>query len=240
MLKIKNLHATREEKEILKGINLNIPKGEIHAIMGPNGSGKSTLASTLMGNEEMEVTQGEVLFDNKDLLDLEVHERANNGLFLAFQYPVEVSGVPLINFLKLAYEKRFDTKITPGKFLRLINEKAADLKIKKELLQRYLNEGFSGGEKKKVEILQMAILQPKFAILDETDSGLDISALKVVSEGVQQVHKETKMGVLIITHYSRILNYLKPDKIHVLVEGKIVESGGMEIVERLEEKGYTE
>lgn len=238
MLEIKNLKASRDNKKILNGINLKIKPNEVHAIMGPNGSGKSTLANAVMGNPDIVVESGEVLLDKQDILDLEVNDRAKKGLFMAFQYPVEVPGVPLTQFLKLVYETKNNTKITPGKFLQLVNEKAEQLKIKKELLSRYLNEGFSGGEKKKVEILQMALFEPKFAVLDETDSGLDISALKIVAEGVNKVKEDTKMGVLVITHYSRILNYLKPDYVHILKDGEIIKSGGMEIAEQLEKDGY--
>ena len=237
MLKIKNLHAKRAGKEILKGIDLNIQTGETHVIMGPNGSGKSTLANAIMGNPNLKIT-GSITLDSKELLSLDVSGRANKGLFMAFQYPLEVEGVPVISFLKLAYEKRFNTKITLGNFLKILNEKANTLNVKEELIGRYLNEGFSGGEKKKLEILQLAILKPKYCILDETDSGLDISALKDVAEGINILNKELKMGILIITHYSRILKYIKPDFVHILKEGLIQETGEISLVEKLENTGY--
>src|SRR3989344_6835935 len=238
MLEILKLKASRENKEILRGVSLKIRKNETHAIMGPNGSGKSTLASVLMGNPDINVLSGSIIINGENLLEMPVDQRAKKGLFLAFQYPVEVPGVPLLNFLRLAYQSRFGEKITPGKLLMLVNAEAEKLKIKKDLVNRYLNEGFSGGEKKKVEILQMSLLKPEYAVLDETDSGLDISSLRTVAKAVSEIKKKTGMGVLIITHYSRILTYLEPDFVHILNEGKIVKSGGMEVAEKLEEKGY--
>ena len=237
MLKISKLHAVRANKEILKGLNLQINRGETHVIMGPNGSGKSTLANALMGNPELSLS-GHITLDGDEIIDIDVSERAKKGLFMAFQYPVEVEGVPVISFLKMAYEKRFNTKITPGNFLKIINEKAKILNVKEELIGRYLNDGFSGGEKKKLEILQLAILEPKYCILDETDSGLDISALKDVAEGINILNKKFNMGLLIITHYSRILKYIKPTFVHILNEGLITETGDMSLVEKLENSGY--
>lgn len=237
-LNIKDLFVNRDTKSILKGVSLQIKSGEIHAVMGPNGSGKSTLANALMGNSNFEIVSGTVEISSKNILNMEPFERSREGLFMAFQYPVEVPGVPLIQFLKLIYETRFDTKITPGKFLKLVQEKAEILNVKKDLLNRYLNVGFSGGEKKKIEILQMFLLEPKFAVLDETDSGLDVSALKVVAEGVKEVQKQLNMGVLVITHYSRILDYLKPNYVHILQDGKISETGDFNLAKQIESKGY--
>ena len=245
MLKISNLKAKREDKLILNGINLNIEKGEKHVIMGPNGSGKSTLAAALMGHPDIEVVKGsKVTLDDKDLLKMDVSERAKSGLFLAFQYPVEIPGVPLIEFLRLAYNQKnkFQNKdfveVSPYKFKKVIEEKMANLKMDTSFLTRNLNEGFSGGEKKKAEILQMAVLEPKYAVLDETDSGLDVTALKIVAEGASKIADQSKTGMLIITHYSRILRYIKPDHVHVLVNGRIVKSAGPELAEELDEKGY--
>ncbi|NCT55722.1 Fe-S cluster assembly ATPase SufC [bacterium] len=238
MLSIKNLKVNREGLEILKGISLNIKKGETHVLMGPNGSGKSTLANSLMANPDYEVTSGSIVLNQSDITKLDVSERAKKGLFLAFQYPVEVPGVPLIQFLKLAYTEKTGTSITPGAFLKLINEVAKDLDIKQSLLDRYLNEGFSGGEKKKIEILQMAVLNPEFVILDETDSGLDVTALKTIFKYVNQIKISKNMGVLVVTHYSRILEFLKPDFVHIMKEGKLVKSGGIELAEEIEKDGY--
>ncbi|MCA9369266.1 MAG: Fe-S cluster assembly ATPase SufC [Pseudomonadales bacterium] len=242
-LELSKLHVSIEDKEIIKGISLTVKPGEIHAIMGPNGSGKSTTAATLAGHPDYSVTSGDMILDGESLLDASPDERAQLGLFLAFQYPVEVPGVKVQNFLRHAHQARFADK--PKKqfekvidFRKHLKALAAELQINPELLSRGLNEGFSGGEKKQLEILQMAVLEPKYAILDETDSGLDIDAIKKVSAGVTKVAKKHKTGVLVITHYKRILEYLKPDHVHVMVKGKIVKSGGPELVDKLESEGY--
>lgn len=241
MLSIKNLHAGLENKEILRGINLEIKAGEIHAIMGPNGSGKSTLSSVIAGNETYEITDGEILFENEDILEFSPEERAHKGLFLSFQYPVEIPGVTVTNFIKTAINETRKSKgldDMPAKdLLKLIREKAELLEIDRNFLSRSLNEGFSGGEKKRNEIFQMAMLEPKLAILDETDSGLDIDALKIVANGVNKLRNEQN-AVLVITHYQRLLDYIVPDFVHVLYNGKIVKSGGKELAFELEEKGY--
>ncbi len=241
LLKIKNLHAVVENKEILKGINLEINEGEIHAIMGPNGSGKSTLASVLTGNPKFEVTRGSVEFKGKDLLELEPDERAKEGMFLSFQYPVEIPGVSMVNFMRAALNEqrkyRGEEPIAASAFLKLMRDKRELLGIDSQLVSRSVNEGFSGGEKKRNEILQMAMLDPSLAILDETDSGLDIDALRIVASGVNTLHKPDK-AVIVITHYQRLLEYIEPDKVHVLSAGKIVKSGGPELAHELEEKGY--
>jgi len=241
MLSIKNLHANINDKEILKGINLEIKAGEVHAIMGPNGSGKSTLASVIAGKEEYEVTEGSVTLNNEDLADLAPEERAHKGVFLSFQYPIEIPGVTVTNFIKTAINetrKAKGEKELPAKeMLKLIREKADLLEIDRKFLSRSLNEGFSGGEKKRNEIFQMAMLEPKLAILDETDSGLDIDALKVVANGVNKL-KSSDNAVLVITHYQRLLDYIVPDFVHVLYNGKIVKSGGKELALELEAKGY--
>lgn len=241
MLKIDNLQASVEGTEILRGLSLEIKAGEVHAIMGPNGSGKSTLASVLAGHDDYEVTGGAVEFDGKNLLDLETDERAKEGLFLAFQYPVEIPGVSNINFLKAALnEKRKylgEDKLTAKEFLGKVKEKSALVELDGKLANRSVNEGFSGGEKKRNEIFQMAMLEPKLAILDETDSGLDIDALKIVSQGVNAMRDE-KRSFVVITHYQRLLDYIVPDFVHVLYKGKIVKSGGKELALELEEKGY--
>jgi Fe-S cluster assembly ATP-binding protein len=241
MLSIKNIHANVEGKEILKGINLEIKAGEVHAIMGPNGSGKSTLASVLAGREEYEVTEGEVSFLNKDLLELSPEDRAREGLFLAFQYPVEIPGVSTTNFIKAAVnEKRKYHGLEPldsVSFLKIMKEKMALVEIDQSLLSRSINEGFSGGEKKRNEIFQMAMLEPKLAILDETDSGLDIDALRIVANGINKLHNPER-AVLVITHYQRLLEYIQPDFVHVLYNGRIVKSGTKELALELEEKGY--
>ncbi|GIK84300.1 MAG: ABC transporter ATP-binding protein [Patescibacteria group bacterium] len=242
-LSISNLHVSIEDKQILNGISLTVKPGEVHAIMGPNGSGKSTTAATLAGHPEYTVTGGSVLLNGLELLELSPDERAQKGLFLAFQYPVEVPGVRVQNFLKLAYEARFADR--PEKtfakaldFRNHLKSLAEELDIDPLFLTRGLNEGFSGGEKKQLEILQMALLEPEFAILDETDSGLDIDAIKKVARGVSKIIKKYNTGVLVITHYKRILEYLKPDYVHVMVKGKIVKSGGEELVDTLEASGY--
>ncbi|WP_084292494.1 Fe-S cluster assembly ATPase SufC [Pedobacter nyackensis] len=241
MLSIKNIHANVEGKEILKGINLEIKPGEVHAIMGPNGSGKSTLASVLAGREEYEVTEGEVSFLNKNLLELSPEDRAREGLFLAFQYPVEIPGVSTTNFIKAAVnEKRKYHGLEPldsVSFLKIMKEKMALVEIDQSLLSRSINEGFSGGEKKRNEIFQMAMLEPKLAILDETDSGLDIDALRIVANGINKLHNPER-AVLVITHYQRLLEYIQPDFVHVLYNGRIVKSGTKELALELEEKGY--
>jgi len=241
MLEIKNLHANIDGKEILKGINLKINVGEVHAIMGPNGSGKSTLAQVLAGREEYEVTKGEVTYNCKNLLDLSPEDRAKEGLFLAFQYPVEIPGVSNTNLLKTALNEirkyRGQEQVDAMEFLSLIKEKTKLVELDQHLLSRSVNEGFSGGEKKRNEIFQMAVLEPKLAILDETDSGLDIDALKIVANGVNAI-KSKDNSVIVVTHYQRLLNYIIPDFVHVLYKGKIVKSGGKELAFELEEKGY--
>ena len=241
MLEVKNLHASINDKEILKGINLSIKAGEVHAIMGPNGSGKSTLSAVIAGKEEYEVTEGSVILNGEDLEDLAPEERAHKGVFLSFQYPVEIPGVTVTNFIKTAINetrKAQGLEELPAKdMLKLIREKADLLEIDRKFLSRSLNEGFSGGEKKRNEIFQMAMLEPKLAILDETDSGLDIDALKVVANGVNKL-KSNDNAVLVITHYQRLLDYIVPDFVHVLYNGKIVKSGGKELALELEEKGY--
>ena len=241
MLEIKNLHASVEGNEILKGLDLKINPGEVHAIMGPNGSGKSTLANVLAGREEYEITDGQVHFEGEDLLEMGPEDRAHNGLFLAFQYPVEIPGVSNVNFLKTAVnqirEARGEEKLDAMEFLKLIRTKLKTVDMDEKFLHRSVNEGFSGGEKKRNEIFQMAVLEPKLAIMDETDSGLDIDALKIVANGVNQM-RDSKRSFLVITHYQRLLNYIVPDVVHVLVNGKIVESGGKDLALRLEEHGY--
>jgi Fe-S cluster assembly ATP-binding protein len=236
-LVIQDLHVSVEGREILKGVNLTIPTGEVHALMGPNGSGKSTLAYTLMGHPKYEVTQGQVLFKGEDLLEMEPDERARRGVFLAFQYPTAIPGVSLANFLRMSLKSVTGTDLPILQFRKLVKEKMALLKMDDSFFTRYVNDGFSGGEKKRAEILQMALLQPHIAIMDETDSGLDIDALRTVSEGVNAL-RGPHLGVLIITHYQRILNYIKPDYVHVMVEGRIVRSGQQELVEELEARGY--
>lgn len=242
-LEIKNLHVNIDGKEILKGLNLTIEQGKVHAIMGPNGTGKSTLAYTLMGHPSYTVTEGEVFFKGQNVLELEPDERSRLGIFLAFQYPVAIPGVTVANFLRTALNSRRraenpeDKGIPIPEFRKLLKEKMAMLKMDQNFAGRYLNDGFSGGEKKRAEILQMATLQPEIAILDETDSGLDIDALRIVSEGVNTLMNKD-MGVLVITHYQRLLNYIKPDYVHIMLGGKIVESGGADLALHLEEKGY--
>ena len=241
MLHIKNLHAGVEEKDILTGIDLDIKAGEVHAIMGPNGSGKSTLASIIAGKDTFEVHKGEITFEGTDLTDLDPEERAHLGIFLSFQYPVEIPGVSVTNFIKTAINETRKAKgekdMSATEMLKLIKEKADLLSIDRKFLSRSLNEGFSGGEKKRNEIFQMAMLEPKLAILDETDSGLDIDALKIVANGVNKL-KSKDNAVLVITHYQRLLDYIVPDYVHVLMNGKIVKSGSKELAYDLEEKGY--
>ena len=243
LLSIKNLHATVGGKEILKGIDLELGPGEIHAVMGPNGSGKSTLSYVLAGREGYDVAKGEIVFKDKNLLDLEADERANEGIFLAFQYPVEVPGVVGMTFLREAYNAKLrysgHKEADAMEFLKFVRSRAKTLNMSDEMLKRAVNVGFSGGEKKRNEILQMAVLEPELAILDETDSGLDIDALKLVSEGVNKLRSENR-SMLIITHYQRLLNYIQPDHVHVLAHGKIQRSGGKELALELEANGYAE
>ncbi|MBD0823558.1 Fe-S cluster assembly ATPase SufC [Aestuariibaculum marinum] len=241
MLKIENLHARVEDKAILRGINLEVKPGEVHAIMGPNGSGKSTLSSVIAGKEEYEVTDGSIIFEGEDIDELAAEERAHKGIFLSFQYPVEIPGVSVTNFMKTAINetrKAQGLEEMPAKdMLKLIREKSELLEIDRKFLSRSLNEGFSGGEKKRNEIFQMAMLDPKLAILDETDSGLDIDALRIVANGVNKLKSEDN-AVVVITHYQRLLDYIVPDFVHVLYNGRIVKSGGKELAHELEEKGY--
>lgn len=238
-LEIKDLHVSIEDKEILKGVNLTVNTGEVHAIMGPNGTGKSTLSSAIMGHPSYEVTQGEVLLDGVNILELEVDERAKAGLFLAMQYPSEITGVTNADFMRSAINAKREEgqEINLMQFIKKLDKQMDFLDIDKDMAQRYLNEGFSGGEKKRNEILQLMMLEPKFAILDEIDSGLDIDALKVVSKGINEMRGED-FGALMITHYQRLLNYITPDKVHVMYGGKVVKSGGPELAKRLEEEGY--
>lgn len=238
-LEIKDLHVSIEDKEILKGVNLTINTDEINAIMGPNGTGKSTLSSAIMGHPSYEVTKGEVLLDGVNILELEVDERAKAGLFLAMQYPSEITGVTNADFMRSAINAKREEgqEINLMQFIKKLDKNMDFLDIDKDMAQRYLNEGFSGGEKKRNEILQLMMLEPKFAILDEIDSGLDIDALKVVSKGINQMRGEN-FGALMITHYQRLLNYITPDKVHVMYAGKVVKSGGPELAKRLEEEGY--
>ena len=241
LLEIKNLHAGIEGNEILKGINLKVNAGEVHAIMGPNGSGKSTLAQVLAGREEFVVTKGEIVYNGKNILNMPPEDRAREGMFLAFQYPVEIPGVSNTNLLKTALNEirkyRGEEELDTIEFLSLIKEKMKLVELDQKFMSRSVNEGFSGGEKKRNEIFQMAVLQPKLAILDETDSGLDIDALKIVANGVEKLRSKDK-AIIIVTHYQRLLNYIIPDFVHVLYNGKIVKSGGKELALKLEEQGY--
>lgn len=241
MLKIKNLHASVDGETILKGINLEINPGEVHAIMGPNGSGKSTLASVIAGNEDFEVTEGDIIFEKSNISELSPDERAHKGIFLSFQYPVEIPGVSVTNFIKTSINQirkaRGQKDMPANEMLKKIREKSALLEMDRKFLSRSLNEGFSGGEKKRNEIFQMAMLEPKLAILDETDSGLDIDALRVVADGVNRL-KTKDNATLVITHYQRLLDYVIPDVVHVLMDGKIVKTGGKDLAKKLEEKGY--
>jgi len=241
MLEIKNLHVSVNNNKILKGLNLSINKGEIHAIMGPNGSGKSTLASVIAGREEYKVNKGSIIYSNKKLLELSADERAKQGIFLAFQYPVEIPGISTTNFIKTAVNKIRESKgkksLDAVSFLKVMKEKMKIVKVNQTLLSRSINDGFSGGEKKRNEIFQMAMLDPKLAILDETDSGLDIDALKIVAKGVNKL-KSKDNATIIITHYQRLLNYIIPDYVHVLIDGKIVKSGDKNLAQELEKKGY--
>lgn len=241
LLEVKDLHCTVGGKEILRGINLTVNEGEVHAIMGPNGSGKSTFASVLAGNDKYEVTAGEVVFQGRELLDMSIEDRARAGLFLGFQYPVEIPGVSMANFMKLAVNERRkylgEEPLTAGEFLRLMKEKSAIVEIDSKLTNRAVNEGFSGGEKKKNEIFQMAMLEPKLAILDETDSGLDIDALRIVATGVTKLRRPDNATV-VITHYQRLLDYIVPDFVHVLYKGQIIHTGDKSLALKLEEQGY--
>lgn len=242
-LVIRNLSVSIDGKEILKGLNLTLPQGEVHAIMGPNGTGKSTLAYTIMGHPSYEVTGGEIIYRDRNILELAPDERSRAGIFLAFQYPISISGVTVANFLRTAVNARRratnpeDKGIAIPEFRKMLKEKMELLKMDMNFAGRYLNEGFSGGEKKRAEILQMAVLKPEIAVLDETDSGLDIDALRVVSEGVNTL-RGPDLGVLVITHYQRILNYIKPDVVHIMMDGRIVELGGSDLALHLEEQGY--
>ncbi len=241
-LQIQDLHVAVEGKAILKGLSLSVNKGEIHAIMGPNGSGKSTLANALMGNPKYEITSGKVFFHGEDISEWEADERGRKGLFLAFQYPIAIPGVSVANFLRMALQAKRkaageEKPMPPKEFRSLVKEKMALLKMDESFAGRYINDGFSGGEKKRAEILQMAVLRPEVAVLDETDSGLDIDALRIVSEGVNAL-AGPDLGILLITHYQRILNYIKPHFVHVLVDGRIVKSGGSELAHELEAQGY--
>lgn len=243
MLKIKDLHVSVADKEIIKGLSLEINAGETHAIMGLNGAGKSTLANTIAGRDDYEVTAGTIEFDGKDLMDMEPHERVAAGLFLGFQYPVEIPGVSNLNFMRTALNSvrkmRGEEEMSAAEFMKLIREKAKDLGMDPEMLKRFVNVGFSGGEKKRNEMVQMAVLDPKLAVLDETDSGLDIDALKIVAEGINAQRRDDT-AVLLITHYQRLLSYVQPDYVHVMIDGRIVKSGGKELALELEEKGYAD
>jgi Fe-S cluster assembly ATP-binding protein len=237
-LEIRNLHVRIEEREILRGVDLSIDRGEVHALMGPNGSGKSTLANTLLGHPAYEVTEGSIRFKGEELSEAEPHERAKAGLFLAFQYPVAIPGVSVANFLRMAINAKREEPINVKEFRTELQHAIELLDVDRSFTSRHLNDGFSGGEKKRAEILQMAMLKPDVAILDETDSGLDIDALRTVAEGVEKLHSEQGLGALIITHYQRILHYIKPQFVHIMLEGRIVLEGGVELVERLEREGY--
>jgi len=242
-LEIRDLHVQVEEKVILKGVNLTVNKGEVHALMGPNGSGKSTLANVLMGNPFYQVVQGDVLYKGEDLLAMAPDERARKGLFIAFQYPVAIPGVTMASFLRTAVSARrgYSKELIPvGEFQKILRAKIEELKMDPAITGRYINEGFSGGEKKRAEILQMALLEPEIAIMDETDSGLDIDSVKIVADGVNRMFDAAKgqMGILVITHYSRVLHYIKPDHVHVIFDGRLVVSGGAELAEELERSGY--
>lgn len=239
VIEIKDLQANINGTPILKGVDLTLDSGKVHALMGPNGSGKSTLSNVILGSPTYEVTGGRILVDGVDILEMETHERARLGLFMAFQYPVEIPGVTVGRFLKRAHEIRFESDAARAKgFVKRLRASMDYMEINQQFINRYLNEGFSGGEKKRMEILQMLMLEPSFAILDETDSGLDIDALKVVARGVNKLREETDFGALVITHYQRILNYIHPDYVHIMYKGRIVTSGGGDLVEELEAKGY--
>jgi Fe-S cluster assembly ATP-binding protein len=237
-LEIRNLHVRTDEREILRGVDLTVRTGELHALLGPNGSGKSTLANTIMGHPSYQVTEGEIVFDGQNITELAPHERAKLGLFLAFQYPVAVPGVSVANFLRMAINAQRDEPIKVKEFGAQLGHAVQLLDVDRAFTSRHLNDGFSGGEKKRAEILQMAMLSPQIAVLDETDSGLDIDALRTVAEGVAKLHAEQGLGALIITHYQRILDYVKPEFVHILMDGRIVMRGGPELVARLEREGY--
>ena len=237
-LEIRNLHVRTEDREILRGVDLVVRHGELHALMGPNGSGKSTLANTIMGHPDYEVTDGEILFDGENITELAPHERAKLGLFLAFQYPVAIPGVSVANFLRLAINAQREEPIKVKEFGAQLRHAVELLDVEDAFTSRHLNDGFSGGEKKRAEVLQMAMLRPQIAVLDETDSGLDIDALRTVAEGVKKLHGEQELGALIITHYQRILDYVRPEFVHIMMDGRIVMNGGNELVERLEKEGY--
>jgi Fe-S cluster assembly ATP-binding protein len=237
-LEIRNLHVRTEEHEILRGVDLVVRKGELHALMGPNGSGKSTLANTIMGHPDYEVTEGEILFDGENIVEMAPHARARLGLFLAFQYPVAIPGVSVANFLRLAINAQREQPIAMKEFAAALTSAVNLLDVDRSFTSRHLNDGFSGGEKKRAEVLQMAMLRPQIAVLDETDSGLDIDALRTVAEGVAKLHAEQGLGALIITHYQRILHYVKPQFVHILMDGRVVLEGGPELVDRLEREGY--
>jgi Fe-S cluster assembly ATP-binding protein len=237
-LEIRNLHVRTEDREILRGVDLSVNRGEIHALMGPNGSGKSTLANTIMGHPSYEVTEGAIVFRGQDITAAEPHERAQAGLFLAFQYPVAIPGVSVANFLRMAINSQREEPIAMKEFRDRLSHAVELLDVDRSFTSRHLNEGFSGGEKKRAEILQLAVLEPQVAVLDETDSGLDIDALRTVAEGVNRLHGEQGLGALIITHYQRILHYVSPHFVHVMMDGRIVLEGGVELVERLEREGY--
>ena len=236
-LEIQNLHVKTEDREILHGVDLNVAKGETHALMGPNGSGKSTLANTVMGNPTYEITEGTILLNGDDITEVDPDERARAGLFLAFQYPATIPGVSVANFLRMAVNAGRETPIKVSDFGKELKKQTELLRIDRSFTSRYLNEGFSGGEKKRAEILQLAMLRPQFAVLDETDSGLDIDALRVVSDGVNEL-RGPDLGTLIITHYTRILEYVKPEFVHIMLDGRIVREGGPELADELEDKGY--
>ncbi|MGH2852390.1 MAG: Fe-S cluster assembly ATPase SufC, partial [Solirubrobacteraceae bacterium] len=236
-LEIRNLHVRTDEHEILRGVDLAVRKGELHALMGPNGSGKSTLANTIMGHPDYEVTEGEILLDGENITEMAPHERAKLGLFLAFQYPVAIPGVSVANFLRLAINAQREEPIAMKQFASALSDAVNLLDVDRSFTSRHLNDGFSGGEKKRAEVLQMAMLRPQIAVLDETDSGLDIDALRTVAEGVAKLHAEQGLGALIITHYQRILRYVKPEFVHILMDGRVVLEGGGELVERLEREG---
>ena len=239
-LVIQDLHVSLEDKELLKGVNLKIKRGEVVALMGPNGSGKSTLGNVLMGSPKYKITKGKIFLDNEDITEAKPEDRAKKGLFLSFQYPAEISGVTLSNFLRTAYNTLRNTNISVIDFYKMLKEKMAMLKMDDSFSRRYLNEGFSGGEKKKAEILQLAVLEPKFAIIDEVDSGTDVDAMKVLSEGINKLKDEKNMGVFIITHYNRILEYIKPDRVIILVNGKFSKEGDHTLAHNIEKRGYSE
>lgn len=243
MLTVRDLRVSVENKEIIKGLSLEVKPGEVHAIMGLNGAGKSTLANTIAGRDDYDMTAGSIEFDGKDISELEPHERVGEGLFLGFQYPVEIPGVSNLNFMRTALNSvrryRGEEDMSAAEFMKLVRAKAAELKMDVEMLKRFVNVGFSGGEKKRNEMVQMAVLNPKLAVLDETDSGLDIDALKVVADGIN-AQRKNDTAILLITHYQRLLNYVQPDVVHVMIDGKIIKSGGKELAAELEEKGYAD